>query len=344
MLRSALLLMVAACGRSSLPPEPSQPLQTVMPGWERRAHFVVINEGRAERLVDFPVLVRLDGSRIDYAAARARGADLRFTLADGTLLAHEVEQWLTSGDSYVWLRVTLDAQSNRDVWMYYGNPAAQSVDNPSAVWRQGYVAVYHFANTSSALSATSATNNGVTFGGTHIGAYATFDGTNAYLSLPSGFSAFAGGLTIEAWVRPTTPRNFARVIDLGNGEATDNIVLYRWVLTEELVYEVHDPGFQFRQAGVLVNGAWQYLAVTHQPDGVATISRDAIAAGSRTGVPLPSAVTRTSNFIGRSNWAVDDLYQGDMDELRISNVPRSSAWLDAQYASMTGEMVVFDED
>ncbi|MEZ0312081.1 MAG: DUF2341 domain-containing protein [Myxococcota bacterium] len=344
LLRIVFLTTAVACGRTALPPDGNRSSwPSGMQAWERRTHLVVMNETRAEALIDFPVLVRLDPSRIDYAAVRPGGADLRFIDDDGALLDHEIEQWQAGGDSYVWLRLpALAAGVNHDVWLYYGNSTAGSIEDPAAVWRHGYIAVYHFADASSALPATSAINSGVTFAGEFLGTHASFNGSDGHLSVPAGFSGFAGGLAIEAWVRPNASTNYARVVDFGNGEAIDNIVFYRWGLSDELTYEVHDPGYQFREPGVLVVGAWQYLVVSHAPDGVATLYKDATPLGSAASVPLPSPVTRTMNFIGRSNWVTDDLFAGDMDELRISNVPRSSAWVDAQHASMIGQMVVFD--
>ena len=66
-----------------------------------------------DTLVDFPVLVVLNSSRIDYSKTQDAGQDLRFYDADGTTkLAHEIEQWNELGNSYVWVKVPqIDASS-----------------------------------------------------------------------------------------------------------------------------------------------------------------------------------------------------------------------------------------
>ena len=59
-------------------------------------------------LANFPVLVRLSTSRQPWfnpADCAANGADLRFTLSDGTLLAHEIDTWDPAGESCVWVNV-----------------------------------------------------------------------------------------------------------------------------------------------------------------------------------------------------------------------------------------------
>lgn len=342
---AALLVFAMGCGRTGYP-EDGVPAtwRPSMQAWERRTHLVVDNGQRAETLTDFPLLIHLDGSRIDYSAVSPGGRDLRFVDEDGSVLSYEVEQWQAGGDSYIWLRMPrLPERANRDVWLYHGNRAAPSVEDAAAVWRNGYLAVYHFAGSTSAVAFTSAANNGVTFGGTLLGPHATFNGTDAYMSVPAGWSDFGGGVSIEAWVRPARPTVYARVIDFGNGEAIDNLVFYREGTTDVLTYEVHDPGARVLEPGVITDGVWQHLAVSHDASGVVGLYKDGALLTTATNIPLPSAVTRTLNFIGRSNWVTDELFAGDMDELRISNVPRSAEWMDAQHASMTEQMVVFDE-
>ena len=109
--------------------------------WLRRRQLTLDNASSAQALVDFPVLVRLDPSRIDYAAMAPDGSDLRFVDADhSTLLDHEIEAWNPGGESIVWVRVPqIDAASANDfVWMYYGSPAAADLQNPAGVWQNGY--------------------------------------------------------------------------------------------------------------------------------------------------------------------------------------------------------------
>src|SRR5207253_4110470 len=73
---------------------------------------------------------------------------------------------------------------------------------------------------------------------------ATGDGRTAYsfngghVALPGGFGDFSQGLTIEAWVKPTSAGNYARIVDLGNGQASDNIVFMRRGTTNTLSLEV----------------------------------------------------------------------------------------------------------
>lgn len=91
-------------------------------GWAMR-RAIVIENVMPEDLVDFQVEVRLehdDDMQVEFG-------DLRFTEADGTsLLPHWLERFSPLVDADVWVRVPLiPASGTVELWMYYGNPAAE---------------------------------------------------------------------------------------------------------------------------------------------------------------------------------------------------------------------------
>ncbi|MGH7408685.1 MAG: DUF2341 domain-containing protein, partial [Candidatus Methylomirabilales bacterium] len=102
----------AACSGQSFPCD-----------WQFKRKLTFNNAGQLENLVNVPVLVVLNSTRIDYSQTQNAGQDLRFTDSDGTtLLAHEIEKWDEAGTSYVWVKVPqIDGSSTTDhIWMFYG--------------------------------------------------------------------------------------------------------------------------------------------------------------------------------------------------------------------------------
>lgn len=75
-------------GVDSGPPIPSDWFD---PAWGERRRLTFDNTPHAEDLVDFPVLVVLDGSRVAYDRAGPAGEQLRFVDPDGTELSFEIE-------------------------------------------------------------------------------------------------------------------------------------------------------------------------------------------------------------------------------------------------------------
>ncbi|MBW2280900.1 MAG: DUF2341 domain-containing protein, partial [Deltaproteobacteria bacterium] len=109
--------------------------------WKFRRQLTFDQFAHTEDLADFPVLVTLNPSRIQYGQTQPNGEDLRLYDSDGTTrLAHEIEQWNPGGTSYVWVRVPLIEGSNPadSIWMEYGNPHAADGQDPDGVWESGY--------------------------------------------------------------------------------------------------------------------------------------------------------------------------------------------------------------
>jgi len=165
----------------------------------------------------------------------------------------------------------------------------------------------------------------------------TFTSTSSqYLalgSLPSSIS-FTGGVSTFAQVSfnaSQTSWGWERVYDFGNGQASNNITFGRRGSTTNFYYEgfTGTTGDQtYTTSNVVVNGSsniyevvqqgaavGNYTAVRHYLAGVS--QADNGAAGSNTWVP-PS-IARTKNYLGHSNWAVDDYFSGTMSEILIYN-------------------------
>ena len=114
--------------------------------WDARVQLTFNNAAQTENLDNFPVLIVLDPSNIDYGLIEPNGADLRFVDADdATLLSHEIESWNPGGTSYVWVRVPrIDGSSSTDfIYLYYDKTGALDAQDPPGVWSAGYLAVWH---------------------------------------------------------------------------------------------------------------------------------------------------------------------------------------------------------
>lgn len=114
----------------------------------RRRKLTFNNEDQAEALIDFPIWVKLNSSRIDYSATQSAGQDLRF-VQEGhlTQLAHETEVFNEAGESSIWVKIPIIDRSSKCIhcWMYYNNPAAADSQNAAGVWSNGYEGVWHMS-------------------------------------------------------------------------------------------------------------------------------------------------------------------------------------------------------
>ena len=175
------------------------------------------------------------------------------------------------------------------------------------------------ANSSSSYSGSGTTwydlsgnSNHATFQGSpswssSLGGSFAMDGTD-HFTVPSGMSDFRNGLTISVYANfgsSSTTRNWERLVDFGNGSANNNFLFARYDTTNDLTFEIYNGSTSrghCRFNGGILEDTWATYAVTL--DGAnCYIYRDGNFAISTSYNYLPSLVTRSNNYIGRSNWS-----------------------------------------
>ncbi|NJD55299.1 MAG: DUF11 domain-containing protein, partial [Nitrospirae bacterium] len=177
---------------------------------------------------------------------------------------------------------------------------------------------------------------GATYAAGMVGQAFSFDGTDDYVDLPDGFADFTSGFTVTLWANPTSYGYWARFIDLGNGQADNNILFDRRSTSNDLTLEVYDGGGSSTgmayAVDAITNNEWHHYAATLDGAGKVKMYKDGlplVLAADTTGVP--NNVTRTSNIIGRSNWPSDAYYAGSIDEVQIYNRVLDAAEIVAIY-------------
>src|SRR5205814_4271790 len=148
---------------------------------------------------------------------------------------------------------------------------------------------------------------------------ASFDGINDHIQLPTGLNNFPNGITMEAWVFPTTNASFQRLFDLGTGQANNNIIVARNNASNDLFIQVYNgttAGPSVTVGGVLFPNRWQHIAVSITAAGAVSVYWNGRLVTTGNVNPIPNA-TRNNNYIARSNWAVDPFYKGSIDEAAI---------------------------
>ena len=147
----------------------------------------------------------------------------------------------------------------------------------------------------------------------------TFDGSNDYVAMPSGFADFTSGITCFFVAKFGSGGTWERLLDFGadtNSQANDHILFARSDTTTNLVFELYNGDGQpislsFNATGGILNNELATYAVTL--DGTnAYMYRNGVQIATTATAVLPSNVERTYNYIGRSNWTSDAYFQGDI--------------------------------
>ena len=306
-------------------------------------------------LTDFPVLVKLSTAINGFSYSdfqKENGGDLRFADSTGKLLPHEIDTWNPSGVSTVWVKVP-SLSASAKITACYGcdePPAVAAKD----VWDADYVGVWHLGESLLPMKESSATSvgftqssgSGIGFASQGIvGGSVDFgeSGKTRALIAPDhnaldGFSQ----CTFEAWTYVDSTYR-ASGSDVNKGFLSKRINY-----NNQASYYLHDTGsatkFYISDNGTSSTemssvvkpdtDAWTHQAYTF--DG--TTSNDNVK-GWKNGANVGTASKSVSSvFAGSANLVLGNFsatdarnYPGRIDELRISKVARSAAWIKASH-------------
>ena len=130
------------------------------------------------------------------------------------------------------------------------------------------------------------------------------DGTNDYVSLPSGVVASANTSTVTAWVNLDAVSNWMRIFDFGSGTSTYMFLSPKNGANGKIRFAIKNNGSSeqiIEGQSALPTGGWHHVAVTLN-GATGTLYVDGVQVGRNTAMTLkPSDLgATTQNWIGRS--------------------------------------------
>jgi hypothetical protein len=312
--------------------------------------------GLKEPVSDFPLLVRLDRSRFDFAEAQADGADLRFGDRDGRVLPHQIERWdAARGTAQIWVRIAHIAADTDDntLLMFWGNPGAASTSSGPAVF-DAYACVLHMSpepndvawhlEDASEANAVASVQNGTTSEATAAGIAGVamaFDGST-YLATSARTTA---PVSVSFWLQTTTTAGAGLAAFSNKPSGTDAVVGQAVRMDERgrLTFSVLRAN-DLDRIGTLTSyhdGAWhlvvarlsdvgQYLFVDGEPvaDGPGHPNATTTA-GSWRFAQVPSSPSGDAD----AGTLPAQPFTGALDEVRVAPFAASDAWIKLAYAT-----------
>ena len=297
---------------------------------------------------DVPVLIRLSLGNFQYFNdAKPDGSDFRFVSADDkTPLKYHIERFDAQTQiALVWVRVprlTGGAATDK-IFLYYGNKSATAASDPAGTYDTNQALVYHFGaakgtpQDSTAYKSEPTTFDAEVNQASLIGAGARFSGAQT-ISVPATGAvhlAAGKGLTVSAWVKFEGAESDAYVAQLA--DQGKEIVLG---INGTQAFARYN-GATVTQNGQLTAGEWHHLALTIG-DGHLSLMVDG-ADGGRADAQAQDigGVLTIGGSTAKANY-----YTGEIDELEVSNVARSTDWLKAAARSqgMVAPVVVYGGD
>ena len=323
-------------------------------GWGFRRELVVDFNEVVESLNNFPIHLFIN----QLNNVSSDGADIRVTDNSNNELPVEIEYYDNiSGNLSLFFKGNISDSSNTSFWLYYGNdavslPEINSTYGAENVW-DNYVAVWHFnidPSVSDLIDSTSYNQDATMNGGmpannlvnTQYSKGIDFDGgydgsggvdSEYFYVLDNSFLDISGDLTIDAFLtQDTDPESYPAII-----RKDENYVLYK--LKESLI----PSAIAMRTSGISAtdtidmpigskhfwNGRYNGSAISVWRDG-----------SQRHSEPKSGALTTNDETLYIGYYPSAGVWDGIMDELRLSNVSRSNGYITTTHNNLINRLCV----
>ncbi|OHD62587.1 MAG: hypothetical protein A2096_14960 [Spirochaetes bacterium GWF1_41_5] len=281
-------------------------------------------------LTNFPLLVVISNDSDLTAGASDNGFDILFTLKNGTAkLAHELEYY-SSGTVAVWIKMPILSVSEQDsniIYMYYDKSKSGNQQNSPAVWN-GHQAVFHLSSLNDSTAAgnmLSSTGPAYNASGLVAGNYA-FSGSGK-LSCAElnnlNFPQTAG--TISMWAKGDfTSQSSSKTLFDGYGTSRSHLYIRCNSGPLQFCFQTN-AAYAYVAARGIIDNAWNYLTITYNTTTISHYSNN--------GYFISAATLATPNEPSNQNFDLGISFTGNIDEVRLSSVIRSSNWIMTEYSN-----------
>jgi len=313
---------------------------------------ITIDHNQVEAtLTNFPVLV--NDSTGDLLGKIENDANdvAFFDSTNSTQFYHEIEYYdYTNGYLWAWVNVTsVAADTDTVFYMFYGDSdGGYDVGyTPTSVWDSNYQFVIHLNqggdNTTTRNDSTANGHDAEPYNyegdeqttGTLTGAGDHFDGSlnnrNDFLQVDTKDSVPEDtDFTIEVWMKTNNSVQTAALLSNNNNQN------YRWTFCaphnsfSDSIRWYAASSFQGSGSTSVADNDWHYLCIRRQSDWwIIFIDKD-----NEDSDPNSGNLSTTDYYrIGNEPWGTAPL-DGWIDEVRVSNIARSNAWMNATYTNI----------
>jgi hypothetical protein len=328
--------------------------------WKYRITIEIDRTKIEDDFVDFPVLIVLNSTNINWAHVQDDLDDLRFIDGDEiTQLYAELENYTVNVNAWIWVKIPNIysmgiPEFNQAFYLYYGNPSVSSWWSPENVWDSSAVMVQHMVDlpdNTRIMDSTSYDNDGIKHDWHHpiettlgkIDSAQDFEGIHSHIDIShssslDGFSA----LVIDFWMRPTSfgyPTNWINIIAKGYGGNGGFLIYFEKTVNGRLAFELRDDGGNWigiYNAPPLPSLNVWYHCVFIYKIGIPLamyVNGSLLKSG-----PTPTTTLTNNQLLSLSFYS----FKGIMDEVRIyKNVTISPQWIIADFNSGADTLLIY---
>ncbi|MBV9406152.1 MAG: DUF2341 domain-containing protein [Acidobacteriaceae bacterium] len=337
--------------------QPIKPPTPTSPGQYSRAITIDHTKVPNTDQTNFPVLISgvysyLAGSQQGGHVQNPSGYDILFTsdAAGQNPLNSQIESYnAVTGAVNIWVQLPeVSHTADTTFYMFYGNSATTAPQgNPTATWDSNYKGVYHLAGSMSlAADATANANNGTIDGATptpgQINGAAAFSGSSQYLTMGNVLDLGSSDFTLSAWAAPANQSQFGPIVSKRQNSGgyqqyvfgVGSVNSYGSAAAGKTIFLFLYDGAtlqSYHTANNIVDGHWHDLVATRTSSGI-----NIYVDGVNQPLVADAAGSASENIANSGLFDIGfnsgfNFYTGSIDEVRVSNIARSSDWIATEF-------------
>lgn len=341
-----------------------------LPGWSKRVKIIINHDDIDSNLIDFPVLVYLSASSgynnkdigfiFDELKNNSNRKKIAITAIDGkTQYYVEIEKWNDDSEqAWLWVKIPLVSSSNdTQLYLYFDSHHPDNtvyVGDSGArpeVWDSHFKGVWHLGEESGSLKDSTSNGNDGINNGTNLGAVGMIDGCADFDNNTDDINCGSdltlqpsNAITLEAWAKSddAVEDQYSAIGGYSsNGDWFDGYGIF---FNSNTNIRFYVSNFQNNVANATIDpDVWNYITGTYNRNAGSNQVKIYVNATAGTADTYSDAIRyRAANFtIGKMGGWITDWFNGLIDEVRISDIARSSEWIKASYESGNDNLLDF---
>jgi len=274
-----------------------------------------------EDLEDYPVMVKLTADNFNFSEVENNGTDIYFVLDDGTELDFEREYFSKDEQLAIFHVRIPEVSSAEDTVFFIKTDADEDKENAEGVWDSNFVMVQHMGE--SLIDSTGNGNNGTNYGTTVVdglnGKARSFDGIDDYIN--------CGDIDLTYMSVSYLVKGY-KLNDIHVSKRNSSYYSFEiGVSSGNPLYRINSNTNQIKSSTFISNVSYSFITANNS-ETIMQLFQNANSVGTfGVGAINQSDVDLC---IGKRNYTGAEEYtQGTIDEVRISNIARSDAWIKA---------------
>jgi hypothetical protein len=334
----------------------------MLTGYTTRKKITINHNLIDEDLINFPIRIFINNDEDIGKYTKFNGDDIRFTSNNGkTELKYEIEDFVINNGLAIgnfWVKIPfISSLEDTIIYIYYGNFAANKSENSINVWDNNYLMVLHMNdNNITIIDSTLYERNGTKKNvnepnkvDAKIGKGQEFDGIDDYVIIPKNFGIFGGNksYTVSLWIL------FNNIID-NDGETLisfrgEHDIYWTMNLNGEPNLEIRRRNINNNWNKIIGSGTlnieqWYHFIQTYDnTNNQWKLYQNGLLIDSNINADIIGEDNLDNSTIGNRP-GQNRYFDGIIDEVRVSNIIRSPAWIKTEYHSENNTLITISNE